>query len=315
MLSIPKRPVFSECLDYYLAWCLAKGQSPNTVEEKSHSLTYFSNWMGSQPIQDLSALSLDDLEAYQEYLCTYRKRSGEPLCRGTRRNRMTAIKVFLRTLFNKGVLSLNEFDKLELPSLGRRLPRDVLSLAEIERVFSQALLYPNGVRDRAIMETYYATAMRRCELRDLNVEHVDLVGQQVRINQGKGYKDRLVPISERACRQIEHYLKHWRPRLAGRESGVRLFLNNHGQAFRPSQLSDMASRYFRLAGIEKGGGCNQFRHAAATHMVDNGADIRHVQAMLGHADISTTQIYVHVSMRKLKDVYAKTHPSAQLSQL
>ena len=141
---------------------------------------------------------------------------------------------------------------------------------------------------------------------------MDFEQYQLRIVQGKGFKDRYVPISKTACFWIYRYVKEVRPKFAIKNSGKSLFLANDGKAFRPSQLSELVAKYIKLADIRKGGACNQYRHAAATHMVDRGADIRNVQAFLGHADISTTQIYVHVSLAKLREVYNNTHPSAKL---
>jgi integrase/recombinase XerD len=117
-------------------------------------------------------------------------------------------------------------------------------------------------------------------------------------------------LAKRACFWIYRYIKQVRHQLANEYSGKVLFLANTGKPFRAAQLSELVAKYIKLSDIRKTGACNQYRHAAATHMVDNGADIRHVQEFLGHADLSTTQIYVHVSMSKLREVYNRTHPAA-----
>ena len=258
-------------------------------------------------------MNVDTLDNYQQYLNLFRKASnGEGLSIGTRRNRLTSVVVFLRTLFNKDILRDNYFEKFELPKLGRRLPKPVLSVNEIQKVLAQTEPFGlRGIRDRAIMETYYAAGIRRFELGNLALNDIDFEQYQLRVNQGKGCKDRYVPIAKLACLAIYRYLKQVRSSLANKHSGDTLFLANNGKPFRPTQLSDLVAKYIKLADIKKAGACNQYRHAAATHMVDNGADIRHVQEFLGHADISTTQVYVHVSLAKLKAVYQSTHPSAQ----
>ncbi|MET1255322.1 tyrosine-type recombinase/integrase [Aliikangiella maris] len=129
------------------------------------------------------------------------------------------------------------------------------------------------------------------------------------MNHGKGGHERRVPIAERACQWITVYLEQVRPKLANIESGVTLFLANDGLKYRPQQLTRLASKYVRRAGIKKPGACNLFRHSTATLMHENGADIRYVQEMLGHADISTTQVYTHVTINKLREVYKLCHPA------
>lgn len=136
----------------------------------------------------------------------------------------------------------------------------------------------------------------------------------LRIRKGKGQRERIVPISERYCEWIAFYLSRIRPSIAFVNSCSALFLANNGKRFQARSVSEMVSRYVKLAGIKRAGSCYLFRHATATTMLDNGADLRHVQEMLGHADISTTQIYTYVSRSKLSEVYNKSHPSA-LSKL
>ena len=165
-----------------------------------------------------------------------------------------------------------------------------------------------------ILETFFATGIRRTELANLDIDDVDLDEQQVRVRKGKGDRERIVPISYRGCEWIAFYLSKVRPRISFIASGSALFLANNGKRFKPNKLSDMVSRYVMLADIKRSGSCYLFRHSTATTMLDNGADLRHVQEMLGHADISTTQIYTHVSRSKLAEVYGKSLPSALSEQ-
>lgn len=312
MLIKPNTNTVKACIAYYLQYCRAKDQSEKTVKGKAFNLALFEQWCHIAKIDDVLSISVDVLDSYQQYLNQYRKPQDDmPLSRGTRRNRLTAVCVFLRALFIKDILPNNHFEKFELPKLGRRLPKPVLSEKEVQKVLNQALLYGHtGIRDRAIMETYYASGIRRFELSELTIDDIDFEQHQLRVYQGKGDKDRYVPFAKQACFWIYRYLKTVRPRLANKYSGKTLFLANSGKPLRPTQLSELVAKYIKLADIRKGGACNQYRHAAATHMVDRGADIRHVQEFLGHADLSTTQIYVHVSMAKLREVYCKTHPAA-----
>lgn len=303
---------FEQCIAYYLQSCRAKEQSENTVIAKRDCLLYFKQWCHQIKVDTVDKVDIELLDEYQQYLNLYRKeRNGEALSRGTKRNRLTAIKVFIHTLYIKGVLLSNRVEQFELPKLGRRLPKPVLSVKEVDKVLTQTELYGvKGIRDKAIMETYYASGIRRFELGQLTIDDIDFEQYQLRVNHGKGDKDRYVPIAKSACFIIYQYLKTVRPLLESRHSGITLFIANNGKPYRPAQLSELVAKYIKLSDIRKSGACNQYRHAAATHMVDNGADIRHVQEFLGHADLSTTQIYVHVSMTKLREVYNRTHPCA-----
>ncbi len=139
---------------------------------------------------------------------------------------------------------------------------------------------------------------------------MNFADQLLRINRGKGNKERIVPISTRACEWLALYISKIRTKVSHIGSGGTLFLANNGKRYNANKLSEMAGRYVKLSGFKRAGACHLFRHATATTMLDNGADIRHVQEMLGHADISTTQIYTHVSRSKLTEVYNKSHPSA-----
>jgi integrase/recombinase XerD len=172
-------------------------------------------------------------------------------------------------------------------------------------------LYGTDFSDRAILETFFATGIRRSELLYLTLDDVDFGEQLLRVNHGKWRKERIVPISRRACEWLALYVGKIRPMMAFPGSGNTLFLANNGKRYLPGKLSDLAARYVKLAGLNRPGACHLFRHATATTMLDNGADLRHVQEMLGHASITTTQIYTHVSRKKLSAVYNGSHPSVQ----
>lgn len=313
LINKPTSQAMTECLVFYLTVCRAKGQAESTVIGKEASLSSFIKWAAANHIYDVDKVNVDLLDSYQQYLNGYRKhRTTEPLCRATIRYRLTAVKVMIRMLFIKHVISDNNLEYFELPKVGRCLPKPVLSEKEVVKVLQQSEHYGlRGIRDRAIMETYYASGIRRFELGRLTLGDIDFTQYQLRVVQGKGFKDRYVPLAKSACFWVYRYLKEVRVTLANESSGKVLFLANSGKPFRAAQLSELVAKYIKLADIRKSGACNQYRHAAATHMVDNGADIRHVQAFLGHADLSTTQVYVHVSMMKLREVYNKTHPSAR----
>ena len=273
-------------------------------------------WCATQGVYDIDQINLDLMDDYMQYLNRYRKPlDGKPMTVASKRGDLTYVKTFIEKLYVKGLLSSNTLEHIELPKIGRPLPKAVFSQSEIQKILNQSLVFGfTGMRDRAILETFFATGIRRTELTNLDIEDVDLNEQQVRIRKGKGDRERIVPISNRGCEWIAFYLSKVRPRISFIASGSALFLANNGKRYKPNKLSDMVSRYVKLAGIKRAGSCYLFRHATATTMLDNGADLRHVQEMLGHADISTTQIYTHVSRSKLTEVYGKSHPSALSEQ-
>ena len=301
------------CVKYYLALCLAKGQASDTVRGKYSGLKKFFLWCIEQNIYTIEDINLDVMDNYMAYLNNYRKvLDDQPLSRAQKRNLLTFVKTFIKTMYIKGLLEVNILEKMELPSKGRTLPKALFSKSEIEKILEQPLLFGvNGIRDRAILETFFATGIRRTELLYLQLEDVDFGAQLLRVNHGKGRKERIVPISQRACEWLATYISKVRHQVAYIGTDNTLFLANHGKAFSPGKLSEMASRYVKLAGIKRFGACHLFRHATATTMLENDADLRHVQEMLGHASITTTQIYTHVSRAKLIEVYNATHPSAK----
>jgi integrase/recombinase XerD len=197
-----------------------------------------------------------------------------------------------------------------MPRMERRLPKHVLTTAEVEQVLNTPDLQTDvGVRDRAMLETLYSTGMRRMELVGLKLFDVDIERGTVMIRQGKGRKDRMIPIGERALAWIARYRDEVRPQWALAQDDGILFLTMQGESLSLNRLTQMVREYIEAAQIGKQGSCHLFRHTMATLMLENGADIRFIQAMLGHADISTTQIYTQVSIRQLKDIHTATHPA------
>lgn len=308
--SIPKAVAF------YLDDCVARGMSPNTIITKRQSLERFSSWCFSQGITDPRDVNLELMEGFRIYLHHYKKiLTGEPLSINSQHKFLTDLKLFLRRLHRRRIVTCADFEEFEMPKCKKGLPRVVLSPEEVERIFALPLAKGDstGIRDRAIMELFYASAIRRSELVRLKTGDLDLDKQILMVVEGKGLRDRRLPIAQRACEWVRHYLKEIRPRHLGLDSKDTLFLSTNGMPLNADQVGQMVGKYVRRAGIDKPGACHLFRHAAATSMLDNGADIRHVQEMLGHADISTTQIYTHVAIRQLERVYSRTHPAAQAS--
>jgi len=202
--------------------------------------------------------------------------------------------------------------ELELPRVGYKLP-SVLNKEEAELVLQQPRVQTaTGIRDRAILEMLYSTGIRRTELLQLKLYDVDKQHGLVTIREGKGKRDRVVPLGERALFWLDRYLAEGRPKNVAAAHETVAFLTRSGQPFTPNHLSWLARRYVTEAEIGKNGACHIFRHTMATLMLEGGADIRYIQAMLGHVRLDTTKIYTHVSIRMLKQIHTATHPAARL---
>jgi len=292
----------------FVEWTVAIGLSPLTASIRKSALENFIRWCHERQVCVPADITRDLLESYQAHLASYRKADGEPLEPSTQATRLNPLKAFCKWLVRKRHLTCDPSLELVLPKLPLRLPRRVPTVDEMKRVIAGAsAASPQALRDRAIMETLYSTGLRRMELVRLRLHDVSLEGGAVVVRSGKGRRDRIVPLGSRAAATIERYLREVRPLLQSGLDRGELFLTDYGEPFRRNRLGDRMHRYAARAGLP--GACHIFRHACATHMLDNGADIRFIQAILGHADLSTTQIYTHVSIGKLREVHAATHPA------
>jgi len=294
----------------FLEWTTVKGFSKDTLKRRTMALRKFIVWCDERDLHDVREVTKPILERYQRYLFYYRKSDGQPLTFGSQYVMLAPIKTFFKWLTRDNHILYNPASELTLPRKPKRLPKTILHVDDIEHILMQPDVdTEEGIRDRALLETLYSTGIRRAELVNLTVYDIDPRRGTLRVNEGKGGRDRLIPMGDRALAWLTTYQHKVRPSLVvGRESGI-LFLTNKGQPFRRSALTGRVKRYITRAGIDVPGSCHLFRHAMATHMLDNGADIRFIQAMLGHADLNTTQIYTQVSIEKLKAVHAATHPA------
>lgn len=286
------------------------GDSPRTVEGYVYTLQRFIAWCGEHGIDAPAQVTTDLLERYWRSVHYWQKPDGQALSLSTQRTRLTQVRVWFRWLLRVKLIALNPAAELELPRVHRRLPKAILTQDEVERLLAHTAVFGEaGLRDRAIMETLYATGIRRSELTQLSVVDVDTGQGTLMVREGKGGKDRLLPIGERACRWIDRYTLEVRPSLLATADERTLFLSDVGKPLRRGWLTERVRHYLEAVGIDKPGSCHLFRHTMATLMLENGADLRYIQAMLGHADISTTTIYAQVSLRGLRDTYARTHPA------
>ena len=277
-------------------------------------LAQFNAWCSERGIETPSQVTHLSMARFQRHLFLYRKANDAPMAINGQRIALFTVEMFFRWLVRQKVVASNPAADLELPRRSDDL-REPLTLAEVEAVLALPTIdTPEGLRDRVVLELFYATGLRRTEVTNLVVNDIDRERGTLHVRLGKGKKDRFVPVGERALAWIAKYEREARPELLSDPSVKHLFLNQYGQPLSPDGLSWRVRDYFQQAGIEKRGACHLFRHTMATAMLDNGADIRHVQEMLGHTQIATTQRYTHVSIARLKAVHAATHPAAKLDR-
>ena len=293
----------------YLEWLKVHNYAQPTVQNRTMYLGYFVAWCQERGLRQPREITKPILERYQRSLYHQRKADGSALSFRSQHARLIPLRAWFKWLTRQNYLLYNPASELELPRSEHRLPQHVLTMSEVEQVMLQPNLdEPMGLRDRAMLETFYSTGMRRSELLHLGVFDIDRERGTVMIRQGKGKKDRMIPIGERAVKWIDRYQAEVRTDwVTGRDNHT-LFLTNTGESFTPDRLTQIVRRYILAADIGKSGSCHLFRHTMATLMLENGADIRYIQAMLGHAELSTTQIYTQVSIRKLKEIHTATHP-------
>jgi integrase/recombinase XerD len=302
-------------LEWYLREHLnalaVQNYSEHTVRNRQVHIGYFVAWAQSHGLREPIEVTRPVLERYQRHLFYYRKKNGEPLSFRSQHARLVPLRVWFRWLTRQNHILHNPASELELPRLGRTLPKNILSVQEVERVMMQPdIEEPIGLRDRAILETLYSTGLRRLEMIQLKLYDLSLDRGLVLVRQGKGKKDRYVPIGERGTLWLQKYIREARPEIVIEPDDRTVFLTTQGEPFSRDHLTAEVRKHIASQG--KAGACHLLRHCMATHMHENGADIRYIQQILGHEDIKTTQIYTHVALKALQQVYAATHPGALL---
>lgn len=301
----------SRAVDEHLDWLAVHGYADTTMRARRYHLDQLVAFFAELGITAPDAVSFAALESYQRHLHRQRNtRTGEPLSFRTQAQRLIPVKTFFAWLTGHGHIPLDPAAGLILPKAEHRLPEATLSTEEVEAILAGPdVTTPLGLRDRAILEVFYSTAIRRAELINLRVHDIDHARRTLFVRRGKGGKDRHVPIGGRALTWISHYTDLIRPQLAHHPDAGVLFLSASGGMLCGDWLSRTVAGYITAGAPTKHGSCHLFRHTAATLMLDGGADIRYVGEMLGHAKLETTQIYTRVSIAKLRAVHAATHPA------
>jgi integrase/recombinase XerD len=291
-----------QLLDQFLHYLIVeKGLSKNTIEAYSHGLTRFLNHLREKGVQEIREVAKFHIRGFLLAL------RGKNLNAKSIVRNLVAIRTFFRFLIQEGVLGSNPVEELESPKVAKTLP-EILSLEEIEQILEQPNLQtPLGTRDRAMLEMLYATGMRVSELTQLPIHQVNLEGGYILLY-GKGSKERIVPLGAEAMKWVTVYLKTARGILSKGKENPSLFINRSGKGMSRQRFWKSLKDYARRAGLRKRITPHLLRHSFASHLLERGADLRSVQMMLGHADISTTQIYTHVTGERLKKVHKQYHP-------
>lgn len=280
------------------------GLSANTRQAYERDLRLFCKTLGFKNSDALVNVSREQITGYMTHL----KEKG--LAAATIARKLAAIKAFYRFMTAEGYMDANPAEVVEAGTKGIKLPR-VLSEDEVVRLLNQPdITTAEGFRDRTMLEVLYATGMRVSELINLTLERVDLNMKYI-IAFGKGSKERIVPLGSVAAEFLQQYIEKVRPKLTHEDRNTNIvFLAFGGHELTRQRFWQIIRAYGRKANINKALTPHILRHSFATHLLDNGADLRSVQELLGHSDISTTQIYTHLTNKRLRDIYAKAHPRA-----
>lgn len=307
-----KPEIFEKELFDYLIYLVSKGYSQETIRWRKSPLKLFFGYLGRQNIPDLKKVTRCHIEKYRVFLKqVHRTPQDRPISEGTYRDHIIVLKDFFHWLVKAGKILVSPFrpeEKLRTHKASR-LPQ-VLTYEEMIKVLESCPLHTVvGFRDRAILEILYSTGLRRSELVRLNVADFSFGTQELMIVNGKGRKDRVLPVGEYACHFTEAYLKLIRPWQVRSEAEKALFVTrSSGARLSLRTIAQIVERAVKRGGIEKRATPHSFRHTMATHMLRNKADLRHIQALLGHASIISTQIYTHMSLEDLKEVVRRAHP-------
>lgn len=297
-----QRDNISDLIEQFINYMrIERGVSENTIEAYSRDLRGLADFLEKKEV----SLKEIDINILTEYVSQLSKRLSK---RSLARN-ISAIRTFFKFLTLEGIIKDNPSRFLEVPKISKTLP-GILNEHEIELLLNQPLINtPIGLRDKAMIELLYATGVRVSELVNLRLSDLDLNIGYIKV-MGKGAKERFVPIGERAINILKEYIKKVRSKFDKERGSPYLFLNNRGKPFSRQGFWKMLREYAKKAGIKKKITPHIIRHSFATHLLKNGADLRSVQMMLGHSDISTTQIYTHIDRSYLKEVYNRYHPRA-----
>ncbi len=298
-----------EAIHCYLAELERRNYAQRTLSEYRFDLRHLCRFLLEKNIEEVQAATFSLLTEYQRWLFYLPKKDGGIRTVGTLNKIMAPVKGLFRFLKAEGIIVGDPSCNLENGREPRRLPRNVLTAKEAEKIL-ESIDTGNvrGYRARTILEVFYSTGIRRSELINLRLLNVNLEEELLTIREGKGGHDRVVPLSRIACRYLETYIKGIRPQLVKNPNDDHLFLSLNGGAIHKDALSYLVKLHSRKAGIKKHMSCHVWRHTCATHLVQNNANLRHVQEILGHRSLATTEKYLSLTITDLKEAHRKFHP-------
>ena len=296
--------VFNKYINYLE---VERNVSPYTVRNYTTDLLGFFQFLRTKEIGSLKEVDRHTLRGYLSHLME------QGFVKASIARKLSAIRSFYRYLLREEIISTSPVATTFSPKLDKRLP-SFLTIEQMKRLLEAPdLATPQGQRDRALLELLYASGLRVSELVNLNLEQINLDSREIRV-WGKGSKERMVLMGEPAAKALSTYLRQGRPKLLGNKRSSALFLNRYGGRLPERRVQRILEKYANIAGIDKGVHPHMLRHTFATHLLDGGADLRVVQELLGHANLSSTQIYTHVTKSQARKVYLAAHPMAQESK-
>jgi integrase/recombinase XerD len=298
--------------DTYLGLMEVQNYAPRSILRYRDSLRLFLQWAQDRDLRRALEVTKPILESYQRHLWNHRKSNGKPLGISSQRERLVVLRKFFSWLCRENRLPSNPASEIILPRPEKRLPDQALTIGQLDAVLAiPDLTDPLGIRDRAILELFYSTAIRRTELANLCLDDIHHERRVLHVRLGKNRKDRYVPIGTRALRWLDRYLSEVRPLLVLDHGEQALFLTSYGGAFSPDVLGRKVGSQIRASKMGRTGGTHLLRHTCASHLHEAGADIRYIQQLLGHEHLDTTAIYTQIGIKQLQEIHARFHPAEQ----
>ncbi len=300
-------------MEEYHQWMREMNFSEHTIKNHRCFFGKFLVWCEERSV-NASDVTHELIERYQRHMYQWRDPStGEAITHNSQRVVAAAIRVFFKWMKKRGHLPQNPAADVELPRKEYRLPINGLTVDEVEKILSMPdTTTALGLRDRALMEVLYSTGIRRSEIANLTIHDINPSQGVLTVVQGKGKRDRVLPIGQRALAWVDQYVIDARPALVCEPDHGKLFVMTRGSEISPKVVGYIVREYIEKAEIGKKGSCHLFRHAMATALLENGAEIKFLQQMLGHQQIQSTQVYGNISIRKLKEAHERLHPGANL---
>lgn len=296
---------YAEPVESFLGWLeLERGLSTNTIQSYASDLVQCADFLKAEGVADWNGVTEASVSAWTAYL------SQKEYARTSQARKLSALRMFAKHMVRENYRKDDFTELLGTPKLARKLP-ETLTREEVERLLdAPPLTTPHGLRDRAILELFYSSGLRVSELCGILLQNINLEDGFVRVF-GKGSKERIAPIGSAAVKAVNDYIAVGRSQFIKAKTGSELFLSQQGKAISRKMIWVLIKGYAKKAGIEKPIKPHLLRHSFATHLLEGGADLRAIQEMLGHTDISTTQIYTSVQAARLADEHALYHPRAK----